>query len=177
MLKRKRIDKPSRPIGALDGSVDADGGRTLGASLFSAADLARKDRRHQRRLARGVEVAQRRALLARRRDEIIAVKAEQNAAAYLPRGGESGARGLRSYRRLKVQPHRATTDVLGRAYPFLAEAGLGTDGVFIGSDSWSSAAFVYDPWTLNRPGFPGDSKPWKGWSHGRTELIIEAVPA
>jgi hypothetical protein len=28
---------------------------------------------------------------------------------------------------------------------------------------------------LNRPGFPGDSKPWKGWSHARTELIIEAV--
>jgi hypothetical protein len=31
--------------------------------------------------------------------------------------------------------------------------------------------------TLNRPGFPGDSKPWKGWSHGRTETIIEAVSA
>jgi hypothetical protein len=29
---------------------------------------------------------------------------------------------------------------------------------------------------MNRPGFPGDSKPWKGWSHARTELIIiEAV--
>jgi hypothetical protein len=29
---------------------------------------------------------------------------------------------------------------------------------------------------VNRPGFPGDSKPWKGWSHARTELIIiEAV--
>ena len=52
----------------------------------------------------------------------------------------------------RVQPHRATTDVLGRAYPFLAEAGLGSDGVFIGSDSWSSAAFVYDPWTLYEQG-------------------------
>ena len=97
-------------------------------------------------------MAQRKALLEQRRTEIDAAKAEQHAAAYLPRGGETGPRALRSYRRLQVQPHRATTDVLGRAYPFLAEAGLGSDGVFIGSDSWSSAAFVYDPWTLYEQG-------------------------
>jgi hypothetical protein len=30
---------------------------------------------------------------------------------------------------------------------------------------------------LNRPGFPGGSKPWKGWSHGREEPDIEAVSA
>ena len=35
----------------------------------------------------------------------------------------------------------------------------------------------FSTWSLNRPGFPGGSKPWKGWSHGRTEAIIEAVPA
>ena len=97
-------------------------------------------------------MAERKALLEARRRQIDAAKAEQHAAAYLPRGGESGPRALRSYRRLRVQPHRATTDVLGRAYPFLAEAGLGSDGVFIGSDSWSSAAFVYDPWTLYEQG-------------------------
>ena len=157
MLRRKTSDEPSRPIasrpiGELGTSGDADEGRTLGASLFTPAEAARKDRRHQRRLARGVEVAQRKALLEQRRMDIDAAKAEQHAAAYLPRGGERGPRALRSYRRLRVQPHRATTDVLGRAYPFLAEAGLGSDGVFIGSDSWSSAAFVYDPWTLYEQG-------------------------
>ena len=154
MLRRKTSDEPSRRIGDASGSGSAlaDEGRTLGASLFTPADLARKDRRHQRKLARGVEVAQRKALLEQRRTEIDAAKAEQHAAAYLPRGGETGPRALRSYRRLRVQPHRATTDVLGRAYPFLAEAGLGSDGVFIGSDSWSSAAFVYDPWTLYEQG-------------------------
>lgn len=152
MLRRKTSHEPSRPIGGSSGSAVADEGRTLGASLFTPADLARKDRRHQRRLARGVEVAQRKAVLEQRRMEIDAAKAEQHAAAYLPRGGESGVRALRSYRRFRVQPHRATTDVLGRAYPFLAEAGLGSDGVFIGSDSWSSAAFVYDPWTLYEQG-------------------------
>ena len=30
---------------------------------------------------------------------------------------------------------------------------------------------------LNRPGFPGGSKPWKGWSHGTRAPRIEAVPA
>ena len=30
---------------------------------------------------------------------------------------------------------------------------------------------------VNRPGFPGGSKPWKGWSHGTTAPRIEAVPA
>ena len=30
--------------------------------------------------------------------------------------------------------------------------------------------------TLNRPGFPGGSKPWKGWSHGE-QGNLEAVSA
>ena len=88
----------------------------------------------------------------RRRAEIEAVKAEQRSAGYLPKGGEKGPAALRSYRKLKVQPHRATSDVLAGAYPFLAEAGLGSDGVLIGSDSWSGAAFVYDPWVLYEQG-------------------------
>jgi uncharacterized protein YjbJ (UPF0337 family) len=29
---------------------------------------------------------------------------------------------------------------------------------------------------MNRPGFPGDSKPWKGWSHGEQDNL-EAVSA
>ena len=109
-------------------------------------------RRHQREQARGIEVAQRKAWMERRRAEVEAVKAEQRSAGYLPRGGEKGPAALRSYRRLKVQPHRATSDVLAGAYPFLAEAGLGSDGVFIGTDSWSGAAFVYDPWVLYEQG-------------------------
>jgi hypothetical protein len=152
VLRRKTADDPGRPIGALDRSAIADGGQTLGAPLFTPADLSRRDRRHREKLARRLELAQRRAVREQRRDEVDAVKAEKRGAAYLPRGGETGALALRSYRKLKVQPHRATTDVLGRAYPFLAEAGLGSDGVLIGSDSWSSAAFVYDPWTLYEQG-------------------------
>ncbi len=59
---------------------------------------------------------------------------------------------LRSYRRFKVQPHRATSDQLGGIYPFLAEAGLGSNGVYVGSDSYSGSAFVFDPFVLYQRG-------------------------
>jgi hypothetical protein len=47
-----------------------------------------------------------------------------------------------------VQPHRATSEVLGGAYPFLAEAGLGAAGTFVGQDAWSGGGFCFDPWVL-----------------------------
>ena len=34
------------------------------------------------------------------------------------------------------------------AYPFVAEGGLGSDGVFVGQDLYSGGSFVYDPWVL-----------------------------
>ena len=129
-----------------------DDGRPLGGSLFTPADVGRGDRRHQARQARAIVAAQRKAWMERRRDEIEAIKTERRAAAYLPAGGERDASALRSYRKLKMQQHRATSDVLAGAYPYLAEAGLGTDGIFIGCDSWSGSAFVYDPWILYEHG-------------------------
>jgi hypothetical protein len=128
--------------------VVTDDGRTLSASLFTPTETSRRERHRQTQAARQIEQAQRRALMAQRRAELDALRAEQRAAAYLPRGGEPGPAALRSYRRFRLQSHRATSDVLAGAYPFLAEAGLGTEGVFIGQDSWSAAAFVYDPWVL-----------------------------
>ena len=62
--------------------------------------------------------------------------------------GEKGPHAGRSLFRLKVEPHRATTDTLSVAYPFLAEAGLGSEGALIGHDSWSGAAFCFDVWNL-----------------------------
>jgi type IV secretory pathway VirB4 component len=41
---------------------------------------------------------------------------------------------------------------LAFAYPFLAEAGLGSAGVLIGRDTYSGGSFVYDPWMLYRDG-------------------------
>jgi hypothetical protein len=43
--------------------------------------------------------------------------------------------------------HRTTTAHLQALYPFLAEGGLGSRGVYIGRDLFGGA-FVYDPWEL-----------------------------
>jgi hypothetical protein len=42
--------------------------------------------------------------------------------------------------------------VLAGAYPFLAEAGLGSEGVYVGQDAWSGGGFCFDPWELYRQG-------------------------
>ena len=47
--------------------------------------------------------------------------------------------------------HRATTAHLQAVYPFVAEAGLGDRGVYIGRDLFGGA-FTYDPWELYRAG-------------------------
>src|SRR3546814_15004579 len=44
--------------------------------------------------------------------------------------------------------HQDTSATLAGAYPFLAEGGLGSDGVFVGQDLYSGSSFVYDPWVL-----------------------------
>jgi hypothetical protein len=43
--------------------------------------------------------------------------------------------------------HRATTAHVGAAYPWMAEAGLGSRGIYIGRDL-HGGAFAYDPWCL-----------------------------
>ncbi|EWT05369.1 ATP-binding protein [Intrasporangium chromatireducens Q5-1] len=70
----------------------------------------------------------------------------------LPPLGEHRPEALRSLRRLRLPAHRATSDVLAGAYPFLAEAGLGEAGVFIGQDAWSGTGFCFDPWVLYEAG-------------------------
>lgn len=132
---------------------EGDGGsRTFGAAGFSPAASSRRERRRRLQEVRGIETAARRAVLAQRRQEALRQRQEQRAADYLPAGGEPGPEALRSWRRLRVPPHRATSEVLGGAYPFLADAGLGSEGMLIGHDSWSGAAFVFDPWVLYRQG-------------------------
>ncbi|MFR9723986.1 ATP-binding protein [Streptomyces sp. MS19] len=64
-----------------------------------------------------------------------------------PSGGRSGATSARAGR-LKLPAHRLTTAVAGAAYPFLAEGGLGGDGVYVGRDVHAEASFAYDPFTL-----------------------------
>jgi hypothetical protein len=129
-----------------------DGGKSLGGALYGEARAPRRARRSQARAVAQISDADR---VARRQGEKQArrqLREEALAAAYLPRNGEGGADALRTYRSLKVEPHRATSEVLAGAYPFLAESGLGSQGILIGQDAWSGAGFVYDPWVLYQLG-------------------------
>ncbi|WP_432012649.1 VirB4 family type IV secretion system protein [Streptomyces cucumeris] len=62
----------------------------------------------------------------------------------------SGRPGLASARgnRLKLPTHRMTTAVAAGAYPFLAEGGLGAEGIYVGRDVHAEASFVFDPFAL-----------------------------
>ena len=52
--------------------------------------------------------------------------------------------------RSRQPAHRATTATLRAAYPFMAEDGLGSRGVYIGTDlCGGGGSFVYDPWELS----------------------------
>jgi len=117
------------------------------AAGYLPAGQTRKARRARAKQAAKILADARKRASADTRAALEAEKAERKQHAYLPRGGEPRRAALRSYRRLRLQPHRATSEVLAGAYPFLAEAGLGAAGTFIGQDAWSGAGFCFDPWT------------------------------
>lgn len=126
--------------------------RTLSSPLLTAAGSTRKDRRAQVRAVRRVTAD---AVQARDDETLAARGAERRAGRatqWLPRSGEPGPAALRTWRQFRVQPHAATSAVLAGAYPFLAEGGLGSAGMFIGTDLFSGGAFVFDPWQLYRQG-------------------------
>jgi hypothetical protein len=60
------------------------------------------------------------------------------------RPGPASARGGK----VKLAPHRMTTAVAAAAYPFLAEGGLGSSGIYVGRDVHGEAAFCFDPFEL-----------------------------
>ena len=125
-------------------------GRVVGAAGFTPAGVSRKANRAQARAGKQAELE---AAKRRRQERREASDREQQARKstdYLPPHGEAGPRSGWSPTRLKIAPHRATSEVLSVAYPFLAEAGLGSEGVLIGADLWSGAAFCFDPWVLYR---------------------------
>jgi hypothetical protein len=124
------------------------GERVYGVAGWAPAGPGRRSAR----AARQLEVHHRQRLLAARKAELDALAAEQRRAPYLPAGGESGPMAGRSYRRLRLPAHRATSEVLAGAYPFLAEEGLGSAGALVGQDAWSGTAFCFDPWVLYQRG-------------------------
>ncbi|UGQ10942.1 ATP-binding protein [Yinghuangia sp. ASG 101] len=64
-----------------------------------------------------------------------------------PAGGRRGSGSARGGH-LKLPAHRVTTAVACGAYPFLAEGGLGSEGIYIGRDVHAEGAFCFDPFAL-----------------------------
>ncbi|WP_441247376.1 ATP-binding protein [Kitasatospora sp. McL0602] len=123
--------------------------RASATALF----VPRKTSRAQQRSARSeFAEARRQARLA----EAPAERGEQDGfdpelrATYPPSGrpGPASARGGK----LSLPKHRMTTATASGAYPFLAEGGLGADGIFIGRDVHSEGSFCFDPFSLYSSG-------------------------
>ncbi|NGO42905.1 VirB4 family type IV secretion system protein [Streptomyces ureilyticus] len=73
--------------------------------------------------------------------------ADDSPAALYPPSGRPGPASARG-NRLRLPAHRMTTAVAAGAYPFLAEGGLGAEGVYVGRDVHAEASFVFDPFAL-----------------------------
>ncbi|GAA1519259.1 ATP-binding protein [Nocardioides humi] len=116
--------------------------------LLTPTAERRRLRRARRKAAAHLHTEQNRAEKAEAKRRAEAAKAELRATTYLPAAGEPGPAALRTPHRLRLPRHQDTSASLAGAYPFLAEAGLGPDGVFIGQDLYSGGSFVYDPWVL-----------------------------
>ena len=118
------------------------------AALVEPAGERRKHRKARKHAAANIEAAARKNEQAHERARVAAERAERRNTTYLPAAGEPGAAALRTPGRFRLPRHQDTSATLAGAYPFLAEGGLGADGVFIGQDLYSGGSFVYDPWTL-----------------------------
>jgi hypothetical protein len=77
--------------------------------------------------------------------------ADPDARPVYPAAGRPGPASARGGK-LRLPSHRMTTATASGAYPFLAEGGLGADGIFIGRDVHAEGAFCYDPFTLYSSG-------------------------
>ncbi|MEV1011586.1 ATP-binding protein [Streptomyces sp. NPDC049881] len=69
---------------------------------------------------------------------------------YPPTGRPGTAAGRGG--KLRLPAHRMTTATVCGAYPFIAEGGLGAEGIFVGRDVHAEAAFCYDPFSLYASG-------------------------
>ncbi|MFC5995337.1 ATP-binding protein [Pseudonocardia hispaniensis] len=118
------------------------------AVLVAPSKERRKLRKQRRRAEARLHAEQRKAALVAAKAKAEQERAERRATIYLPKAGEPGAARLRTPGRFHLTRHQDTSATLAGAYPFVAEGGLGADGVFVGQDLYSGGSFVYDPWVL-----------------------------
>ncbi|MDH6145494.1 hypothetical protein P3T35_007549 [Kitasatospora sp. GP30] len=123
--------------------------RATASHLFVPRKSTRADRRSART---GFAEARTKARLA----TLPAVRREREGAdpelrPVYPASGRPGPASARGGK-LRLPKHRMTTAVAGGAYPFLAEAGLGAEGIFIGRDLHAEGSFCYHPFALYNSG-------------------------
>ncbi|WP_448232285.1 ATP-binding protein [Microbacterium lacticum] len=116
--------------------------------LVGPAGERHRHRKARRQAAAKIETSARQAKKAEAKARWQAEQAERRNTIYLPANGEPGPAALRTPSRLRLPKHQDTSATLAGQYPFLAEAGLGSSGVFVGQDLYSGGSFVYDPWVL-----------------------------
>ena len=104
------------------------------AALVEPAGERRKLRKARKLAAVKIEADARKHKQAVERARIDLERAERRNTNDLPAAGEPGAAVLRTPGRFRLPRHQDTSATLAGAYPFLAEGGLGADGVFIGQD-------------------------------------------
>jgi len=116
--------------------------------LVSPRRESRRDRKLRKAAARSLLAQDHEAQRARARQQADTLTAERRTTVVLPHDGEPGPAALRTPGRFRLPRHQDTSATLAGAYPFLAEGGLGSEGVFVGQDLYSGSSFVYDPWVL-----------------------------
>jgi hypothetical protein len=122
------------------------------AVLVGPEGERRRARKARKKAATRIETTARETRKAEAKARWEAEQAERRAMAYLPAAGEPGPAALRTPGRFRLPKHQDTSATLAGQYPFLAEGGLGPEGIFVGQDLYSGGSFVYDPWVLYRRG-------------------------
>lgn len=131
---------------------DESTGKLHTSTLIDPEGEHRRNRKARRQAASRIEAAARDAHKAETRAKWEAEQAERKATTYLPAAGEARRTALRTPGRFRLPKHQDTSATLAGQYPFLAEGGLGSSGVFVGQDLYSGGSFVYDPWVLYQQG-------------------------
>lgn len=147
MSRSARQQEGTTPASAQSGSPSSRE-RLHVSVLVSPEREPRADRKGRKAAAASIAAQDRDARRSERRDQANQLTAERQRTLTLPKAGEGGPAALRSPRRLRLPRHQDTSATLAGAYPFLAEGGLGSEGVFVGQDLYSGSSFVYDPWIL-----------------------------
>ncbi|MFB7270766.1 VirB4 family type IV secretion system protein [Streptomyces sp. NPDC056244] len=119
--------------------------RASASALFTPHGTDRASRRHARQQLTEATARARAAITSQQADAEPAH--DEAPPPVFPPGGRPGSASARGSK-LRLPAHRMTTAIAAGAYPFLAEGGLGAEGIYIGRDVHAEASFCFDPFAL-----------------------------